>query len=154
MGKEIERKFLVKGDGWRASSQGIRYRQGYIQTAGGTTVRIRSAGEVGYVTFKGKTQGMTRSEYEYKIPVGDADEMLELFCRRPLIEKIRYRIPHDQQIWEVDEFLGENHGLIIAEIELTDESQKISLPEWIGEEVTSDHRYFNSNLAQHPFKAW
>jgi CYTH domain-containing protein len=150
---EIERKFLVKGDEWRSLAQGTLYRQGYL-ASGERTVRIRTAGDRAYITIKGKSSGISRSEYEYEIPLGDAIEMLENLCDRPLIEKIRYRIHHQDLLWEVDEFMGENHGLIMAEVELVDAAQSIALPEWIGEEVSHDPRYFNSNLVKHPFQAW
>lgn len=154
MAVEIERKFLVLGEAWRSLATGTVYCQGYIPTADLTTVRVRIAGDQGYLTLKGAVQGITRSEFEYPIPKADADAMLSTLCRRPLIEKTRYRIEHNGLCWEVDEFAGENHGLILAEVELTEAEQSIDLPDWIGEEVSSDPRYFNSNLARHPFSRW
>ncbi len=158
MGQEIERKFLVRGEGWRGLASGIPYCQGYIKTVQGDrphrSVRIRIAGSQGYLTIKGPIQGITRSEFEYPIPVAEAREMLESLCDRPLIEKIRYKIPFQGLTWELDEFLGENQGLLIAEVELLSESQDIVLPDWVGEEVTGDRRYYNSALANHPFSAW
>ena len=153
MAKEIERKYLVKGQDWKQLASGIVYRQGYIVTTGTQTVRIRVIDQQGYLTIKGANQGIIRSEFEYPIPVNDAKEMLETLCDRPLIEKIRYKIPQDNLVWEVDEFLGDNAGLVIAEIELTDPQQKISLPPWIDRQVT-DPKYFNSNLVKHPYKDW
>ncbi len=153
MAKEIERKYLVKGSDWKKLAQGKFYCQGYIATLGKQTVRIRIVGEQGYLTLKGKTVGQTRSEFEYPIPLADAREILETLCDRPLIEKIRYKIPQGNLIWEVDEFLGENAGLIIAEVELTEENQKMELPEWIDRQVT-DPKYYNSNLAKHPYSQW
>jgi adenylate cyclase len=154
MAKEIERKFLVIGDSWRSQGDCKRYRQGYLSTAKERTVRVRAAGDKGYVTIKSSNAGPSRSEYEYEVPLADVNEMLEHLCHRPLIEKIRYRIQFGGMTWEVDEFEGENRGLIVAEVELEHEDQKISLPDWIGREVTSDPRYFNSNLVAHPFSRW
>ena len=152
MATEIERKFLVKGDGWRSLGVGEIYRQGYIANNNGRTVRVRVVGEQGYLTIKGSTTGMKRAEFEYKIPVEDAQELLETLCDRPLIEKTRYKILMGDLTWEVDEFWGENQGLILAEVELETEDQNIDIPDWIGEEVTSDTRYYNSNLVKNPFK--
>ena len=154
MGKEIERKFLVKDDSWRGQDTGKRYRQGYLSTVKERTVRVRTAGEKAFLTIKGITVGASRPEYEYAIPVGDANEMLDRLCEQPLIEKTRYRISHTGLVWEVDEFEGENRGLITAEVELKDEHQSVTLPGWIGEEVTGDPRYFNANLVAKPFTAW
>ncbi|MDX2213567.1 MAG: CYTH domain-containing protein [Oculatellaceae cyanobacterium bins.114] len=153
MAVEIERKFLVKGDEWRSLAQGTLYRQGYI-ASGQRTVRVRIAGDHAYLTIKGGSNGIARSEYEYEIPLVDAIEMLATLCDRPLIEKIRYRLDYQGLLWEIDEFMGENHGLIMAEVELTDVNQVVSLPAWVGEEVSTDVRYFNSNLAKHPFQSW
>lgn len=154
MAKEIERKFLVKGDSWRGPGSGKRYRQGYLSTVKERTVRVRIAGEQGFITVKGISVGATRSEYEYEIPTADANEMLDRLCERPLIEKTRYRIPFGGLTWEVDEFEGDNRGLVTAEVELQHETQTVALPDWIGQEVTSDPRYFNSNLVAHPFSKW
>jgi CYTH domain-containing protein len=154
MAKEIERKFLVKSDRWRGQGVGKRYRQGYLSTGKERTVRVRTAGDRGVITVKGISVGATRSEYEYEIPFADANEMLDRLCERPLIEKTRYRIPGEGVVWEVDEFAGENRGLIVAEVELQSEDQAVSLPEWIGREVTDDPRYFNANLVAHPYSRW
>lgn len=151
MGLEIERKFLVNHSLWQPPNNGILYRQGYIYTRNGNTVRVRIAGDKGYLTLKGKTQGMARSEFEYEIPLDDAKEMLDILCDRPLIEKIRYKIKVDNLIWEIDEFLGDNQGLLLAEVELSSEHQEVNLPLWITEEVTQDSRYYNSNLAKNPY---
>ncbi len=153
MAKEIERKYLVKGNDWKKLSQGQFYCQGYIATKGKQTVRIRIIGEQGYLTLKGANIGSTRSEFEYPIPIEDAREILDTLCDRPLIEKYRYKIPQGDLIWEVDELLGENAGLIIAEVELTDENQEIELPAWIDRQVT-DPKYYNANLAKHPYSQW
>ncbi|MGB3496129.1 MAG: CYTH domain-containing protein [Elainellaceae cyanobacterium] len=154
MAVEIERKFLVVGEAWRSLATGTVYRQGYISTAELTTVRVRIAGDQGYLTLKGAVEGITRSEFEYPIPKADAEAMLSTLCRRPFIEKTRYRIKQNGFCWEVDEFAGDNHGLILAEVELTDADQVVDLPDWVGEEVSSDPRYFNSNLARYPFSRW
>lgn len=154
MGIEIERKFLVVGDSWRSLASGKVYRQGYISTIGLTTVRVRTVGDQGYLTIKGAVEGITRSEFEYPIPKVDADTMLSTLCDLPLIEKTRYRIEQNGLVWEVDEFAGENDGLVLAEVELSDAEQAIDLPEWLGAEVSGDPRYFNSNLARHPFRRW
>jgi adenylate cyclase len=154
MGQEIERKFLVKTDSWRGQDQGKRYRQGYLSTVKERTVRVRTAGEKGFLTIKGVTVGASRPEYEYEIPASDANQILDQLCQQPLIEKTRYRISYAGLVWEVDEFEGENRGLITAEVELKDEKQVVSFPEWVGQEVTADPRYFNANLVAKPFTTW
>jgi adenylate cyclase len=154
MATEIERKYLVKEDAWRGLAQGSAYRQGYIPTQDKVTVRVRIVGEKGYLTIKGPTIQCSRLEFEYSIPIKDAQEMLETLCERPFIEKIRYKIESGGLIWEIDEFEGVNKGLILAEVELGDENQEIELPTWIGQEVSHDSRYFNSNLVKHPFSQW
>ncbi|MEJ1930734.1 CYTH domain-containing protein [Nostoc sp. NIES-2111] len=153
MAKEIERKFLVNGDSWRQLGEGSLYRQGYIASQG-ATVRVRIAGNQGYLTIKGPTVNFSRSEFEYPIPLADAEEMLDTLCDRPLIEKTRYKIECSGLVWEVDEFAGANQGLIIAEVELTDEAQQVEIPDWVGTEVTGDARYYNSYLVKHPFAEW
>jgi CYTH domain-containing protein len=152
--KEIERKFLVAGEDWRALAPGTRYRQGYLSTVKERTVRVRTIDDKGFLTVKGISVGATRSEYEYEIPVADADEMLDDLCEQPIIEKNRYKIPLGDVTWEVDEFLGVNDGLIVAEVELQSEDQSFPKPDWIGEEVTDDPRYFNANLIARPFSTW
>ena len=154
MAKEIERKFLLKSDDWRSLVKGRYYCQGYIPTQGKQTVRARIIGDQGYLTLKGPAQGLSRSEFEYVIPLADAQAILAELCQQPLIEKHRYRIPIGDVVWEIDEFLGENQGLLLAEVELTDAKQAVELPDWIGEEVTGDPRYYNANLVRHPFKDW
>ncbi|MEH1779116.1 MAG: CYTH domain-containing protein [Nostoc sp.] len=154
MAKEIERKYLVRGDSWRGLAEGRIYRQGYIATQDKATVRIRIVGDKSYLTIKGPNIKYSRLEFEYPIPVEDAQEMLETLCERPFIEKIRYKIESGGLIWEIDEFDGVNKGLILAEVELSDENQQIELPTWIGEEVSDDSRYFNSNLVKYPFSQW
>ncbi len=154
MGQEIERKYLVRGDAWRHLAEGTVYRQGYLSTVKERTVRVRSMGDRGFLTVKGITVGATRTEFEYAIPLDDADRMLDELCLRPLIEKTRYLVTHGGHEWEIDEFTGENAGLVVAEVELDSEDEAIALPEWIGDEVTHDPRYFNANLIAHPFTAW
>jgi len=154
MGIEIERKFLVKNNQWRRLGGGKIYRQGYLSTDIERTVRIRTVGESGYLTIKGITQKTRRKEFEYDIPFEEANWMLNDLCKRPLIEKTRYKISDKDLIWEVDEFWGENEGLIIAEVELRDVDQSISIPDWIGKEVTEDPAYYNANLVKHPYSQW
>ncbi len=154
MPTEIERKFLVKGEKWRSLATGNLYRQGYLSTKKGCSVRVRLVGDQGYLTIKGLIQGFSRPEYEYPIPAKDAQEMLDTLCEPPLIEKTRYKIELAGLIWEVDEFAGENQGLIVAEVELPDENYSLELPDWIGQEVSDQPRYFNSNLVQHPYSQW
>jgi adenylate cyclase len=154
MGVEIERKFLVKKALWQALDKptGKYYRQGYLMNSPERVVRVRIAGDQGYITIKGAAEGISRLEYEYAIPKSDAEEMLDRFQPEGT-EKIRYCIPEASGlVWEVDEFLGANEGLIVAEIELISEDQPFSSPDWLDEEVTHDPRYANSNLALQPIK--
>lgn len=154
MGKEIERKFLLTGDAWRSLAKGTKYRQGYLNSTKERIVRVRTIDNRGYLTIKGITTGATRVEYEYDIPENDATAMLDDLCEKPIIEKNRFKIDHAGLIWEVDEFFGENQGLIVAEVELESEDQTFEKPEWIGDEVTGDPKYFNSNLILNPFTKW
>ena len=154
MALEIERKFLVANDGWRELAHGVAYRQGYLCADRKRTVRVRIAGDKGYLTIKGPTKGIARSEYEYAIPLADACALLDQLCPQPQIEKKRYTIRHCGNIWEVDEFFGGNKGLIVAEIELEREDQAFERPDWIGAEVTSDPRYSNAALCAAPFNTW
>ena len=152
MAKEIERKFLLKNDSWPRENV-MKYRQGYLNSARERTVRVRIAGDKGYLTIKGIRVGASRPEFEYEIPVEDAEILLDL-CEKPLIEKNRYRVVEGDFTWEIDEFFGENRGLIIAEIELEHEEQEFSIPDWIGKEVTDDPRYYNASLIKNPYKTW
>jgi len=154
MGLEIERKFLVKRAAWRPPAAGSRYRQGYLSTDPARSVRVRLAGGQAWLTIKGATVGIARAEYEYPIPVTDAHEMLDRLCRRPLIDKTRYRVELAGLVWEVDEFHGDNAGLLMAEVELADAHQHVELPDWVGEEVTADPRYYNASLVDSPFREW
>ena len=153
MALEIERKFLLNNGAWR-KEQGVMYRQGYLNSVKERTVRVRIIGDKGYLTVKGISRGAVRAEYEYEIPGVEAEAMLDNLCEKPLIEKMRYKIAYKGFVWEVDEFCGENQGLIVAEVELESEDQKFEKPEWIGEEVTGDQRYFNANLIHHPYCRW
>jgi adenylate cyclase len=196
MAKEIERKFLVKGDAWRGLGETKHYRQGYIETgeaiavsyeggvlmirqgdlveaieAGpnlsaflnedgqidsedGNTIRVRIAGTTGYFTLKTQTIGISRDEFEVRIELEQAKRLLDQVCNQPQVEKMRSRIAIGDLVWEVDEFLGSSLGLIIAEVELKSADQVVVVPDWVGEEVSSDRRYFNSYLAKNPFCTW
>lgn len=154
MGVEIERKFLVAGEGWRAQGEPVLLRQGYLSSQAERTVRVRIEGGRGVLTIKSKNVGAARGEWEYEIPVAEAAELLDGLCERPLIEKYRRRIHFGGFVWEVDEFLGENAGLVVAEIELPAEDAVFDKPDWAGEEVTHDLRYLNSRLIKQPFSTW
>jgi adenylate cyclase len=153
MGIEIERKFLVKDDSWKADADnGLACRQGYLLSDGGLTVRVRVIEDKAFLTIKGPTKGISREEFEYDIPVADADAMLALSGN--LVEKVRYEISHAGMLWEVDVFTGANEGLVMAEIELESEDRKFELPQWAGIEVSDNPRYYNAYLADHPFTSW
>ncbi|MDD5581624.1 MAG: CYTH domain-containing protein [Candidatus Marinimicrobia bacterium] len=154
MSFEIERKFLVKENSWRAKGEGILYRQGYLSLKKEHVVRVRIIGDKGYLTIKSKSQGASRIEFEYEIPFQDAQYMLEHLCEKPLIEKKRYKIEEKGLLWEIDEFFNENEGLILAEVEISSENQPIDLPAWIDKEVTGQPKYYNSNLIKNPYKTW
>jgi adenylate cyclase len=155
MAVEIERKFRVINDDWRAAvCTSTLLRQGYLANTTRASVRVRLAGEQGWLSVKAMTPGRTRAEYEAAIAAADADEMLSRLCESPLIEKWRHIVAHDGNRWEVDEFLGENAGLVIAELELRSETQVFALPGWLGAEVTDDQRYYNFRLAQQPYRHW
>ena len=154
MGIEIERKFLLTGTTWKNLAPGTSYRQGYLNSIKERTVRVRTIDDKGFLTIKGISVGATRVEYEYEIPFDDAENLLNELCEKPIIEKNRYKITHGGFVWEIDEFFGENEGLVVAEIELESEDQTFEKPEWVGEEVTGDPRYFNSNLIKNPFLKW
>ena len=154
MGIEIERKFLVISDEWKQLAKPVFMRQGYLNSEPGRVVRVRIEDQSAMLTIKGKAVGLVRGEWEYPIPLVDAQELLDGLCEQPLIEKNRYRIHLDGFIWEVDEFFGANAGLVVAEIELDDPRQVFAKPAWIGEEVSEDHRYANANLFKHPYSTW
>ena len=151
---EIERKFLIKNNTWKKYvSQSIIINQGYLNSEPERTVRVRVHGDQGILTIKGKNNNVTRAEFEYSVPLGDAQKML-LMCEQPLIQKTRHIVTVDQHTWEIDIFEGENKGLQIAEIELQSEDEAFTRPDWLGDEVSSDSRYYNSALIAHPFATW
>jgi CYTH domain-containing protein len=152
--KEIERKFLVTNDSWRASQEGVLYRQGYMSTTKERTVRVRAAGDKGYLTVKGQNDELVRLEFEYEIPLADVNEMLDKVCKKPLIEKKRYKMAYDGRTWEVDEFFGANEGLVIAEVELQSQDESFEKPDWAGQDVTDDPRYLNACLVENPYSKW
>jgi adenylate cyclase len=154
MSIEIERKFLVRGDQWKTLGDKLLIRQGYLSSHPDRIVRVRIQDTSAVLTIKGRAKGLTRGEWEYSIPLEDGRALLGDLCEKPIIEKYRYRIPYAGMLWEVDEFFGENSGLVVAEIELLTEDQVFAKPEWIGDEVTHDPRYANSNLLHHPFSQW
>ena len=154
MPQEIERKFLVNGRDWATEASGIRFRQGYLSTARERTVRVRTEGARAVLTIKGLTTGIARHEFEYDIPIDDANLLLEHLCQRPLIDKTRYRVPVEGFTWDLDEFHGDNEGLVVAEIELESPDQPFPRPAWLGREVSGDPRYFNANLVAHPYRTW
>lgn len=154
MSQEIERKFLVNNDNYKTLTKGEYIHQGFLSTVKERVVRVRIRGEKAWLTIKGISHGATRAEYEYEIPFADAQFMLENLCENPTIEKHRYLVPFAGFTWEVDEFHGENDGLVVAEIELPEEDTEFELPEWAGEEVTHDARYYNANLVKNPFRNW
>ena len=151
---EIERKFLVLDLSAVSGVPGTPIRQGFLSTDPERVVRVRVAGPRAFVTIKGRTVGISRSEYEYEVPVAEADEMLARLALRPLVEKTRYKVAFDGLVWEVDVFSGENTGLVVAEVELPAEDAAVALPAWVGREVTADRRYYNANLVGHPYREW
>lgn len=155
MGQEIERKYLINHIEWQQLEKptGQLYRQGYLVTDAEMTIRIRITEAAGFLTIKGRSAGLIRAEYEYQIPVIDAEELLDSFSPS-VLTKVRYKILYNNKVWEVDEFLGENSGLIIAEIELTSEQETYELPIWIDQEVTGDEKYYNYNLTIRPYQSW
>lgn len=153
MGIEIERKFLVTNEIWKSKTAGILYCQGYLNSEKTRTVRVRTIEQTAFLTIKGISRGAKRAEYEYEIPFADGLALLEL-CEKPIISKHRYKLDVEGMIWEIDEFHGENEGLVVAEIELENETQTFVLPDFIGKEVTDDARYFNSSLIKNPYSKW
>ena len=155
MAIEIERKFLLKNDNWRKQVQTSNtIRQGYLAPLGTSSIRVRIEGESANINIKSATIGITRLEYEYEIPLSDALEMLDKLCPAPQVHKTRHRIPVAGHVWEVDEFYDENEGLVVAEIELSEENEGFEKPEWLAEEVSDDARYYNVNLINHPYNQW
>ena len=155
MSIEIERKFLIINDNWKQlPSQKADYTQGYFTTNKKCSIRVRVTGDTASINIKSATLGIYRSEFDYPIPVNDARELLDTLCIHPLIEKTRYKILYDNHTWEVDVFSGENEGLIVAEIELKSIDEEFTKPDWIGEEVSDDPRYYNVCLVERPYKNW
>ena len=155
MAIEIERKFLLANDNWRALvSKSIHYRQGYLNSDEHSSVRIRVSDDTAKINIKSATIGSQRHEYEYDIPAQDAHELLDTLCHKPLVEKTRHLVVIKQHTWEIDEFAAENQGLIVAEIELSQVDEQFEKPEWVGKEVTEDIRYYNNQLAKQPFSNW
>jgi len=155
MAIEIEHKFLLANETWRNHiSHSATMRQGYLSSNSNNSVRVRISNEKAWLNIKSATAGNQRYEYEYEIPTHDADEIIGTLCRKPLIEKIRHFVLHDNHTWEIDEFSGENKGLIVAEIELSRQNEEFTIPDWIGKEVTNDLRYYNNKLSEHPYNAW
>lgn len=155
MALEIEHKFLLANDDWRTNvSHSMVYRQGYLSSQPTSSIRVRVSNNQAWLNIKSATIGTQRSEYEYEIPLSDAQEILKTLCVKPLIEKTRHFVTHQSHQWEIDEFEGENAGLIVAEIELDSVAETFAKPEWLGKEVTQDLRYYNNNLAKHPYQQW
>ncbi|MCW8963638.1 MAG: CYTH domain-containing protein [Gammaproteobacteria bacterium] len=155
MGIEIERKYLLKSDGWRKDIDRSQiYRQGYLKQDGKCTVRVRIGGKQAHLNIKGASKSISRAEYEYEIPMQEAGEMLDNLCVGSVIEKTRHLVKHGSHIWEIDVFQGDNAGLIVAEIELSAEDESFERPAWLGEEVSEDPRYLNASLVTKPFCSW
>ncbi len=155
MATEIERKFLLKNSSWKnLADEGTHFCQGYLVGSQHASVRVRIQGKRAFLNIKSATIDIVRQEYEYEIPLTEANEMLETLCEKPLINKIRYRLENDNHVWEIDVFSGDNQGLIVAEIELNDKDESFTKPDWLGKEVSDDNRYYNVCLVKHPFKEW
>ena len=155
MGIEIERKFLLNNSDWRnEAGEPVRFRQGYLVGSDKSSVRVRIEGDKAYINIKSATLGIQRQEYQYSIPIDEAEEILNTLCGKPLIEKNRYYIKKNKHTWEIDEFFGDNQGLIVAEIELDHEDELFEKPGWLGEDVSDDTRYYNVCLVKHPYKDW
>lgn len=155
MATEIERKFLLRDDSWRDEADaGTRFRQGYLIGAEKASVRVRTEGESANINIKSATLGIHRQEYEYPIPLAEAQELLDTLCEQPQIEKTRYHVTVGEHLWEVDVFEGDNAGLVVAEVELADENEAFEMPVWAGEEVSHDTRYYNVCLIKHPYCEW
>mgnify|MGYP003392300878 CR=1 FL=1 len=155
MAIEIEHKFLLANDDWRDHIiRSVKYRQGYLSSQPTSSIRIRISDEHAWLNIKSATIGNHRHEYEYGIPLSDANEIINNLCKKPLIEKIRHFVIEGGNTWEIDEFDGDNRGLIVAEIELSEIGKSFPKPHWLGEEVTHDLRYYNNNLTSHPYSEW
>lgn len=154
MALEIERKYLVDLEKLGTLQTGNRIKQGYLSTNKEAVVRVRVKNDKAYLTIKGSNVGVSRLEFEYEIPLDEANEMLEKLCQKPVIDKTRYLIEYENHTFELDIFYGDNDGLVVAEVELSSEDETIKLPSWIKKEVTLDERYYNSNLMKNPYKNW
>ncbi len=155
MATEIERKFLLKNDLWRdAVVKSTHFRQGYLMTSKKSSVRIRIEGELSNINIKSATLGIVRKEYEYPVPLEDANELLDNLCEKGLIEKVRHYLHVENHEWEIDEFKGDNQGLIVAEVELKDEQEEFHYPEWLGQEVSAEKKYYNALLVKRPYNTW
>lgn len=155
MAVEIEHKFLVRDECWRREvERSVRMRQGYLTSDARCSVRVRVAGDQGHLNVKSGTLGIQRSEYEYLIPLAEAEEMLDTLCEQPLLEKTRHFVRFGGHLWEIDEFEGDNAGLIVAEVELSRIDEPFDQPDWLGADVSHDIRYYNSQLARHPYRTW
>ena len=155
MGTEIERKFLLRSDAWRDEvKDSVRLVQGYLARGDRSAIRVRIKGDVAHLNIKQALDGINRLEYEYEIPIEDAREILDQVALKPLIDKTRYHIVRGNHLWEIDEFYGDNAGLIVAEIELGQADEAFDKPDWLGQEVSLDQRYYNSNLSELPYTQW
>jgi adenylate cyclase len=155
MGLEIERKFLLRNDDWRAEADtGTRMRQGYFAAPQRASIRVRVEGDSANINIKSAELGIRRLEFEYPLPLAEAEEMLDSLCEKPLVEKTRYHVRHAGVDWEVDVFEGDNAGLVVAEVELPSEEARFEKPEWLGDEVSDDPRYYNVSLVTHPYCDW
>lgn len=155
MALEIEHKFLLANDDWRAEiDHSVHYKQGYLSGSPLSSIRVRISDSQAWLNIKSATIGTHRHEFEYEIPLSDANTLIDELCHKPLIEKMRHFVYRDQHVWEIDEFSGDNQGLIVAEIELSQIGESFAKPHWLGEEVTHDLRYYNNNLCKNPFKDW
>lgn len=154
MGREIERKFLVKDDSWRAAVESSAvFRQGYLAVDNGTTVRVRTDGAEVWLTIKGPAEGLTRAEFEYRVPVTEAEALIGL-CRGRVVEKMRHKVRFGGHVWEIDEFTGTNAGLVLAEVELQQADEEVAMPPWVGREVSGDRRFDNASLSVRPYAHW
>lgn len=155
MALEVEHKFLLANDGWRTEvDHSVLYKQGYLSSSPLSSIRVRISDSQAWLNIKSATIGTHRQEFEYEIPLSDAHEILDQLCHKPLVEKMRHFVYRDPHVWEIDEFMGENQGLIVAEIELAAVGEAFAKPAWLGLEVTQDLRYYNNNLCKHPYKEW
>ncbi|MFO1371311.1 MAG: CYTH domain-containing protein [Candidatus Competibacteraceae bacterium] len=155
MGTEIEHKFLLRDERWRTQVyRSVLMRQGYLTSDAHCSVRVRVADDQGFLNIKSGTLGIQRSEYEYPIPLPEAEEILDVLCEKPLLEKTRHFVRFGEHLWEIDEFAGDNAGLIVAEVELNRPDESFARPDWLGEDVSHDIRYYNSQLARHPYSLW